>query len=167
MVTGRPARARSHYGPVSAWTFCHCVGNIQYSSLAASPTITEASSASRAVRDTRTWRKWRGSATFVSNAFAASRIGFQYSVDSGSTWKWLDGTAGTAPAASESPVCPGSGSVGTDYRTDEMDVPLEVQLSEATLFRVCAFGGNGATNVTWRSVALTVVLLSLYNRYSA
>lgn len=154
MLFGRRVRQRGFAGPIVQATFAQGGAGATFSSLPASPTVTDFSTTTRLSRNTLNWRTWRMCATLASVTIPTARMGVQYSIDSGSTWFWMNGETGSAPATSEDPVVASAAAV-TVSRTAVLPVPLEVRNSNQTLFRLAAYGGNGTASPVWRAIVLT------------
>lgn len=148
----RGLRARGVTGPIDLFTAAVGTNGIAFTALAAAPTITEYNTAARRVLNLRHILSWSSSGAFGTGAVATAVMGFQYSIDGGSTWFWLDGSDGSAPAASSAPVM-SMASNNTMVASSIIPVP-PVARTPATLVRVAATGGNGSANPTIRMVTL-------------
>lgn len=154
-MASRIGRAPAPAGPAVSILAVHASTGTAFTALAASPTVTDLHAGCKIRQDTRTWRRWRGSMVMASGTVATARAGFQYSLDNGSTWKWMDGTDGSAPAASPDAVMSMAASVVV-LRSTVLTVPTEVQNSPDTIIRFAAYGGNGAVSPSVRAAQLLI-----------
>lgn len=158
-LSGSTLRARGVTGPIDLWLISNAAAAFTLTALAASPTITDFSTAARRYLDLRHVLKWQCSGMVGTGAIAGGVVGFQYSVNAGSTWFWMDGTDGSAPPATAAPVI----SLATNLvisASSVLSVPPAARTA-ATLVRVAATGGNGSASPATRSFTLSAVELVL------
>lgn len=155
----RGLRARGVSGPIDLMLISPGSAAATFTSLAAAPTVTDYNIVARKYLDLRYVLKWSCSGVIGSGALAGAVLGFQYSLDAGSTWFWMDGTDGSAPPASMNPVFELSPNLAVKA-SPVIPVPAAARTAN-TLMRLAATNGNGSASPALRLITLTAVELIL------
>lgn len=158
-LSGNLLRARGVVGPIDLWVASPATAGATFTDLAAAPTITELSTSARRSLDLRQVLKWQSTGVLGVGAVSGGTVGFQYSVN-GTDWFWLDGTSGSAPAASADPVMSLTGPAVAMISSAAIVVPAAARTAN-TIMRIVATGGNGTADPTIRSLTLVAAELVL------
>jgi len=155
----RGLRARGVSGPIDLMLISSGNAGATFTALPAAPTVTDYTTSARRYLDLRYVLKWNCSGAITSGSVAGAVLGFQYSLDAGSTWFWMDGTDGSAPPASMNPVFELSPNLAVKA-SPVIPVPAAAR-TDNTLMRVAATNGNGVSNISIRMLTLTAVEMIL------